>query len=309
MSIDNIISESGQAATQFIQQFLPDVPAEAIRFGGAAFLAATALLLLIFALRMLKSGKSATSHSKRVNIPRALQRDGVVIDLLNSPADDEIAARCVITSVSAGKIHCELIERLDVIRTKEGAETTCVFAPMKIEDSKINSFNAKLVESDKTGRKTDRIILSVPTGYNMIPRRKHTRKKVADQQFIRVKLWITDPRTSDICFEDAAPHISVNSLSSKGPSQSANAVVNISNGGLGLSIVNRVLPETCAVGAKVAINLFMFNFREKSFKPYWYSAEVRSMGEGRPGYTRMGIEFDGFGNVCGKTGKIQWDNF
>lgn len=180
---------------------------------------------------------------------------------------------------------------------------------MKTDDSKVNSFTATLLESDKSGRNPDRIILSVPTGYNMTPRRKHARKRVADQQFIRVKLWIANPQTSDIAFEDATPHIGVNSFSNGGPDQSANAVVNISNGGLGLNVVNQLLPETCAVGAKVAINLFMFNFREKSFKPYWYSAEVRSMEEGRPGFTRMGVEFDGAGEVCDETGKIRWSLF
>ena len=143
----------------------------------------------------------------------------------------------------------------------------------------------------------------------MTPRRKHTRKRVADQQFIRVKLWVANPHSSDISFENAAPHIGVNSFATDGPEQTANAVVNICNGGMGINIQNRVIPETGAVGATVAINLFMFNFKEKTFKPYWYSGQVRSMEEGRPGFTRMGIEFDGVAETSDETGRLRWSKF
>lgn len=308
MDIQKLISESGQTVTQFIQQFLPDVPAEVIRYGGAGLLIALAVFLLLLALRMLRPGNTR-SASKRVNIPRALQKEGVVMDVLNSANDEDVAVRCVITSASAGKIKCEIIERLDVIKAKEGKDIVCVFAPMKTDEGKVNSFTARMMESDRNGRKTDRIVLSAPTDYAMIARRKHARKRVADQQFIRVKLWVDNPFTSDISFEDAAPHIGVNSFSTDGPDQSANAVVNISNGGLGLSVQNRVIPETCGVGAPIAINLFMFNFKEKSFKPYWYTGEVRSMEEGRPGFTRMGIEFNGSGILCDETSKVRWKKF
>lgn len=308
MDIQKIISDLGNSATQFIQRYLPDVPAEAIQYGGGTLLGLLALLLLFYAFRMLQTApKNRPAH--RTNVPRALQQDGVVIDLLNSLNDDDIAVRCVITSASSGKIKCEIIERLDVIKTKEGNEIICIFAPMKANDTKVNSFTAKLVESDRSGNQADRIILSAPTNYAMVPRRKHSRKRVADQQFIRVKLWVENPYSSDIAFEDAAPHIGVNSFSQDGPDQSANAVVNISNGGLGLNVINRVIPETCAVGAPVAINLFMFNFKEKSFKPYWYTGEVRSMEEGRPGFTRMGIQFNGNGKTCEETGCIRWQKY
>lgn len=306
MDIQQLIANLGNAATQFIQQYLPGVPTEAIRYGGAALFGLVALLLLFFALNMLRSGaKNRPSH--RTNVPRTLQQEGVVVDLLNSVNDSDIAVRCVITSVSSGKIKCEIIERMDLISTKEGQEIICVFAPMNANDGRINSFTAKLLETDTSGRNTDRIVLSAPTHYSMIPRRKYSRKRVADQQFIRVKLWMEDPHSSDISFENAAPQIGVNSFSLEGPDQTANAVVNISNGGLGLSIVNRCIPETCGVGSPVTINLFMFNFKEKTFKPYWYSGEIRTIEDGRPGYTRMGIAFNGTGRACSDTGCIRWE--
>jgi hypothetical protein len=308
MNMNDLTTDLGKAVIDAVQSVFPDVPAEAIRYGGAALLGSVALVMVFFALKLLRK-KSGSQRGRRVNVPRTLQREGGVIDILCSPADEDVPIRCVITSVAVGRIKCEIIERFDVLRAKEGREITCVFAPVRTDQGKVNAFHAKLIQSDRSGRRSDRIVLSPPTEYTLIPRRKHTRKRVADQQFLRVKLWVTDPHSTALSLEDAAPHIGVNSFASGGPDQAGNAVVNISNGGLGLSIVNRILPETCAVGSSVAINLFMFNFKEKSFKPYWYSGQVRSMKEGRPGFTRMGIEFDGTGRVNEKTGELRWEKF
>jgi len=309
MTIQETISSIGQTFTELTQQLIPGASPELVRYGIAGLLGVLAFILLIFALRMIRGTGTNNTSSTYTDIPRALQHEGIVVDLLNSPDDEDISVRCVITSAKSGKIQCEIIERLDVIKATEGKEVVCIFAPMKTETGKINSFTAKLVESDKSGRKVDRLVLSSPTTYAMTPRRKHSRKRVADQQFIRVKLWVSSPYSSDISFEDAAPQIGVNSFATDGPDQTANAVVNISNGGLGLSIQNRVIPETCAVGASVAINLFMFNFKEKSFKPYWYSGQIRTMEEGRPGFTRMGIEFDGSAETSDETGRLRWSKF
>lgn len=308
MNLQEIITHANQWITELASQLAPGLPPEIVRYAGAGVLFLLALILIVSALRLLMSGKRS-GHSHRVNVPRTLQQEGAVVDILNSPADDDVAVRCVLTSVSSGKIRCEIIERLDVIKAKEGSTVACVFAPMRTGKSRVNSFNAKLTESDTSGRKVDRLVLSVPKDYTLIPRRKHARKRVADQQFIRVKMWVTDPYTSDISFEDAAPHIGVNSFMTNGSDQSANAVVNISHGGIGLLIRDQVIPETCGIGAPVAINLFMFSFKEKSFKPYWYTGEIRSMHEGRPGFTRMGIEFTGSGEFLPDAGAIRWTRF
>lgn len=306
MNLQELVNNANQSITEFAGRIAPGLPPELVRYADAAVLFLLAFILLITALRLLRGGNR---HPHRVNVPRTLQQEGAVVDILNSPADEDVAVRCVLTSVSSGKIRCEIIERLDTIKAKEGNTVACVFAPMKAGKGKVNSFTAKLTESDTSGRKVDRLVLSVPKDYTLIPRRKHARKRVADQQFIRVKMWATDPYTSDISFEDAVPHIGVNSFMINGSDQTSNAVVNISHGGIGLLIRDQVIPETCSVGAPVAINLFMFSFKEKSFKPYWYTGEVRSMHEGRPGFTRMGIEFTGSGEFLPDAGAIRWTKF
>jgi len=292
--MNDFIDTVSNGLKEWVQGLAPDVPGQLLGYGGAIILGGLALILVIIALRLFRS-KGGRASTKRVNIPKIIQQEGSVVDVSTSQDTDDISTRCVFTSVSSGKIKCEVIDRLKPLDAKKGDLITCIFAPKKTVSDKVNAFVSTVIESEADGRNPDRIVLSVPQKFTLMPRRKHARKRVADQQFIRVKLWIDDPFSSDIPFQDATPHISVNSFNSENSTNNANAVLNISHGGIGLSVHNTNLNENCAVGAPVAINLFMFNFREKTFKPYWYAGEIRTMHEGRLGTTRLGVKFTGYG--------------
>jgi len=306
MNRETILDTVEQQAAQWLQQAFPHLPPQALHFAGGALLGALALVLFLAGIRLLRRPRVRNTPSTRTDIPRTLQSRGMSVDLLTGPGNDRLAARFVVIGVRPGRIKCEIIERLDVIKTAKGKGVACVFAPLKTRDGKVNTFTATVIKADRDGRNPDRITLSTPADYAFITRRKHARKRVADQQFIRVKLWLEAPSSSDISFEDAAPQIGVNAFTLNGPDQGANGVINISGGGIGLSVLNRLLPETCAPGEQVVLNLFMFNFREKTFKPYWYAGVVRSMEEGRPGFTRMGIEFTDVGQADRNTGRLSW---
>ncbi|AMK11474.1 hypothetical protein [Pseudodesulfovibrio indicus] len=307
MDFQQLVNSLREQLSLLADLLAPGANPDLLRYAAAGVLGVLALLLLLLGLRLLRRPKR-NSPSTRTSIPRTLQERGVVLDVLAGPDDEVVSVRCVITSAKSGKIKCEIIERLDVIRTRPGSDLVCVFAPMKTRDGRINSFTATLVESDRQGRNPERLVLAGPTDYALIPRRKHQRKRVADQQFMRVKLWAAAPETAEVAFEDAAPDIAVNSFSTNSPDQGANAVINISDGGIGLSVLNRLVPETCAPETPVVLNLFMFNFKEKTFRPFWYAGAVRSMEEGRPGFTRLGIEFTATAVSDRESGRLNWIN-
>ncbi|WP_147821159.1 hypothetical protein [Salidesulfovibrio onnuriiensis] len=269
----------------------------------AGLLVMLAILLFLLALRVLRSGDKEMLVQEK-NIPQALSRAGMAIELCGK--DNTPAVRCVITRAGRSKIKCDIVERMDVIRAKEGESVTLVFAPLRTAEKRVNAFKAELLESDVSGRKTDQITLSAPTGYDFLKRRKHGRKRVVDQQFIRVKIWMADPGKSSIQFQDASPDIGVNSYAQDQSGHDANSVINISKGGIALQVRNQVLPPVCAVGSPVVINIFMFNFKEKIFRPYWYAGEVRSMEEYGDGYTRLGLSFTGSGHMDEDSGTIHW---
>jgi hypothetical protein len=307
MDLQALITSAGEQLDRLITLLFPGISPEHLTSAGAALLGAPALAMLLIGLRLLLR-PARNSESTRTGIPRVLQHKGVVVDILAGPDDESVAARGVITSVKSNRIRCEIIERLDTIKTRPGNDLVCVFAPMKTRNGRVNSFTATLLEPNRGNRRTDRLILAGPTDYALIPRRKHQRKRVADQQFIRVKLWAASPGTSELAFEDATPQIGVNTFAANGHDQSVNAVINISDGGLGLSVLSRLIPETCTVSTPVVVNLFMFNFQEKTFRPYWYAGEIRSLEDGRPGFTRMGIEFTAAAEADRNTGRLNWIN-
>ncbi|NDV19016.1 hypothetical protein GO013_06235 [Pseudodesulfovibrio sp. JC047] len=293
--------------TDLGQRLFPGIPDETIRYGEALVLALLAIILLLLGLVLLRRPKKKNSAS-RINIPRALREKGTVIDIMNGPDTNEISLRCVITAVKTNKITCEIIERIGPFTTDKNRKLFCVFAPIKTPKGTVNSFSTTLLKLGHSTRTANLMVLSVPTRYTMNSRRKHARKKVADQQFIRVKLWLEDPIFSDTSYQDAIPQIGVNSFSSENTAHNANGVVNISNGGVGLSITNSLIPNDCGPDSPVVINLFMFNFKEKAFKPYWYAGTIRSLEESRPGFTRMGIEFTATATPDPSTGRLNWAN-
>lgn len=270
----------------------------------AGLLVMLAVLLFLLAMRVLRSGDRELQVQEK-NIPQTLSRTGMTIELCGK--DNTPAVRCVITRANRNKLKCDIVERLDVIKAKEGESVTVMFAPLRTTGKKVNAFKTVLMESDVSGRKTDQLTLSAPVSYAFLKRRQHGRKRVVDQQFIRVKVWMADPGKSSIQFQDAAPDIGVNSYAQDQSGHDANSVINISKGGIALQVRNQVLPPMCAVGAPVAINIFMFNFKEKIFRPYWYAGEVRSMEEKGDGYTRLGLSFTNSGQMDDETGSIRWE--
>lgn len=305
MNIQETTLSLTRQLTDLGQQLFPGMPEGVIRNAEAILLGTMAFVLLLLGLLLLRRPKKKNTSSK-TNIPQKLQEKGTVVDIIAGPDDEKISLRCVFTAVKSNKITCEIIERLEPLQTGKKRQLLCIFAPTKNQNDKVNSFATTLLKLGHSNRTANLMVLSTPTEYTMIPRRKHARKKVADQQFIRVKLWLEDPIFSDTSYQDATPHIGVNSFSSDSPEQSSNGVVNISNGGIGLSILDRLIPETCGPDSPVVINLFMFNFREKTFKPYWYAGTIRSLEESRPGFVRMGIEFTSTATPNSSTGRLNW---
>lgn len=299
MPLQEILQTASRTVNENLQSIAPGLPPDLLRHAGATVLVCLALLLLIAAASLLRKKKPTVSR----DIFAHLSRKGVMLDVMNGPKS--IALRCAITSASRKRLKCAVVERLDLPQAEQGENALCMFAPARVDDRTVNAFYAEILELDLSKGEAGRIVLARPNKLFHESRRSQKRKRVVDQQFVRVKLWLADPQESDIAFEDAVPHIGVNAFASRN-GQSANSVINISKGGMALSISDSLLPETCGVGAPVTVNLFMFRFRDKEFHPFWYQGEVRSLGQASPGFTRIGIEFTGVGRFTGR--ELIWNN-
>ena len=267
---------------------LPDsLGADTLYFGAAALLIICALILLFSALRMFRKDDQVKIGST-ISIIHALMRKGVVLDLAQS-ADHDTMARFLITSISKNTLKGEILEKPEHVHKGLNGPVVFFFPPLPLGANRLNALSAQLIFDE-----TEPDILTLKGPFEPLrekPRRKQPRKRVVFQQFVRVKLWVAERSTPDINFVAASPHVSVNSYTPDDHSESANQVINISRGGLALSIHGRTLPPSCAVGAPVVLNLFMYNVESKEFQPYWYAGTVRNTSPERRGFTRVGIQF------------------
>lgn len=286
----------GPLAEMLTSMFGLEGPAQA-RMLLAGALAAVALALLLLAWLLMRPGRRR-STGRVEDIPSRLSSKGAVLDLLDASGGD-VAARCVITRAGRRRLQCDIIESSGRV-PQEGESATLLFAPSTAGGTKTNTFSATVGKGD-----ADRFVLEAPHSFGYVKRREHVRKRVMDQQFIRVRLWVSNT-DSDFPFQDAQPDVGVNSYAQDDSGHEANTVINISNGGMGLSVRNQNLPPTCISGVPVVLNIFLFNFREKEFIPYWCSGEIRSMEGGEDGYTRVGIAFSGSGTPR-DDGCVDWN--
>lgn len=269
---------------------------EQVRLALAGALALLAILLFLVAISFLRSGRKK-GLGKAEDLPAELSRKGAALDLANGD-DSAPVLRCVITRAGRKRLQCDIVDKLGSV-PQSGEEVSLLFAPASVNGSKINVFCATMGKVDG-----ERIVLETPRHFGYVKRREHVRKRVMDQQFIRVRLWVS-PMDSTYEFQDSPPDVGVNSYAQDDSGHEANTVVNISNGGMALSVRNQNLPPACVTGGPVVLNIFLFNFKEKEFKPYWCAVEIRSMDGGDEGYTRLGIAFTGSGTPR-EDGCIDW---
>jgi len=267
----------------------------------AGLLVLMAVFLFLLALRILRSEKK-TELGKTSLIPNHLLKTGTTIEVYNS--DETPALRCVLTRAGRKRLRCDIIEKLGKLSAQKGDALLCLHAPIKAAGKQLNAFPCRLVENSSS--KSQHVILSTPTQFHFVKRREHGRKRVVDQQFIRIKLWLACADSTDISFLDAAPDIGINSYAQDASGHNANSVLNISKGGIGLRVTNSALPTTCSTASTVVINIFMFSFHEKIFKPYWYEGTIRSMKSDGEGYTRIGISFDRQGIPDEENINLKW---
>ncbi|MDR3640295.1 MAG: hypothetical protein P4L39_03135 [Humidesulfovibrio sp.] len=224
------------------------------------------------------------------------------LDLLpdGTEISGESLGRCVPRSLGPDGLDCELLDAATPGLAAPGARVTCFFAPQRVDGRKVNAFNTVIAAVDAVAE-PPRVLLAAPSEVLAIPRRRHARKRVNDQRFVRVRLWLAEAGTSPIHFADTAPDVWVNAYD--GHHGEENAVTDISAGGLALEVRASLVPPGLALGSPVVLKCSLFQFREKQFKPYWYAGLVRGLSApGGPGgrlrriavgFTHVGAPDDG----------------
>ena len=280
-----------------VEKFLTTLPQETLYLvlSAAGLLA---LLAAIFAFMLLrpKPKKKQKPQGPR-DFVQFFQSSGTIMDIAAAGKHENVLGRGVLTAVKPDHMRIEIIEENGIARLSPTAELILMFPPEQSAAGKVNSFRSTINTIECETGDCGRMTLTPPVKFSLVKRRRHKRKRVIDQQFIRVKLWLGKPDGDDTTFTDRIPDLAVNSYDPRSSGHEDNQVINISNGGIGVGASPVLVESKFNIDDDVLISIFMFNFRQKVFKPYWYAGKIRSM-ENMDGQTcRVGVEFTRSGKM------------
>lgn len=221
---------------------------------------------------------------------RALAAGGVALDIMprawvdaGDGAPYEPLARCVARAAGPDGLVCEIFASSPTLESSVAVPVTCFFAPQRLNGRPVNAFET-VIASVEAALEPPRLTLGPPTELLSVARRRHPRKRVSDQRFVRVRLWAAEQGKSALYFPDAQPDIWINAY--EGGKEDGSAVTDISAGGLALEVRAAQVPPGLAIGSPVVLKCSLFLFKEKQFKPYWYAGAVRALSEAQDGVIR-----------------------
>ncbi len=274
------------------------MPPEAIPIILAAA-GAVALLAALIAYLIIRpsSKKQGSEISGKENLISNFKDNGIILDIALPDAHENVLARAVITEIKEDRINLEIVDDMGLSEQPENGRILVMFPPEKTTTGTVNSFKVTIATLQGKKEECSRLSTTLPQSFSTVIRRRHKRKKVIDQQFIRVKIWLGKPDTDDASFADSIPDLAVNSYDPRSGGHEDNEVINISNGGLAVSTPLILSENKFDTGTDVLINIFMFNFRQKIFKPYWYAGKIRTVENINRVSCRLGVGFTMSGTI------------
>ncbi|WP_320172548.1 PilZ domain-containing protein [Maridesulfovibrio sp.] len=291
-------------ALKFLNSMPPD--AMPLILGAAGCIALLAAALVYLVLRP-ATPKDTIRQKKPQDLNSFFKKSGTIMDLAVYGNNENVIGRAVVTRANEEGIRLEIIDDTGISKMSAPAELSLLFAPEQFGAVRINSFKAQIQNLECGSDGCGRMTMSPPSEFALVKRRRHKRKRVIDQQFIRVKIWRGTPEGDETTFADAAPDLAVNSYDPRATGHENNHVINISNGGIGVSAHEALIHKKFSINDDVLINIFMFNFRQKIFKPYWYAGKIRSIEELDGTSYRVGVQFTMHGTIRDETEQhIDW---
>ncbi|WP_027721022.1 PilZ domain-containing protein [Maridesulfovibrio zosterae] len=296
--------------TKPAQKYIATLPHESMPLilGGAACIALLAAILAFLAMRP-SAKKNIPSLKGSQDFSDFFKKSGTIMDISTAENHEKLIGRGVVTQTREDRIRLEIIENTGLSSLAPSAKLLCMFPPEMMGQSKVNAFTSTIQTLECNSEGCGRMTISPPQSFSLIKRRRHKRKRVIDQQFIRVKFWLGTPDSDETAFADAVPDLAVNSYDPRSTGHEDNQVINISNGGIGVSAHQGLIDKKFNINDDILINIFMFNFRQKVFKPYWYAGKIRTIEEMDGTSYRLGVEFTMTGKIRDETEQnIDWSN-
>lgn len=171
----------------------------------------------------------------------------------------------------------------------QDVQVKCIFAEIKNKDKKINAFVGKLKNISVVGE----AVITRTSAFGFIRRRAFSRRKVADQRYIKIKVWRLDDDDFDteLILNTMEPEIIIdNRMNVDGPLK-VPQVLDISKGGIALLGTVREGGDMLSRNNKILLCMLIYQPNRKTFNPHLIYCEVRAAKSAGQGLLRLSFQF------------------
>ncbi|CCO25335.1 hypothetical protein [Maridesulfovibrio hydrothermalis] len=170
-----------------------------------------------------------------------------------------------------------------------GAKVKCIFAEMLKDSKKVNAF----VGIVKSYTKDKGAVITRTSSFGYIKRRVFARRKVADQRYIKIKIWRLEDENFDIDFllDKAEPDILIDNRKNVGAVMKVPQIIDISKGGIALYGSVREGGNMVSRNDKILLCMLIYMPKRKTFQPHLIYAEVRAAKSAGNGMSRLSFQF------------------
>ncbi|WP_421901093.1 hypothetical protein [Maridesulfovibrio sp.] len=199
----------------------------------------------------------------------------------------------------AAIVNAAGVESLDVVVTFKdlvsdellapGAQVKCIFPEMMRDKKKVNAF-VGLVKSKSDNKG---MVITRRSSFGFIKRRVFARRKVADQRYIKIKIWRLEAEDYDVDFilDNIEPDVLIDNRKFQTPNPSVAQVLDISKGGIALTATFREDGNVISRNDKVLLCMLIYQPARKTFQPHLIYAEARAARSMGRGMTRLSFQF------------------
>ncbi|WP_031479814.1 hypothetical protein [Maridesulfovibrio frigidus] len=170
-----------------------------------------------------------------------------------------------------------------------GAKVKCIFAELQKGEKKVNAFVGTIKSLSENGG----MAITRKSAFGFIRRRAFSRRKVADQRFIKVKVWRLDDDDFDVDFilDNIEPEIFIDNKKDVAANSKSEQILDISKGGLALLGTIRDGGSMMSRNDKLLLCMLIYQPKRKTFDPHLIFCEARAANSAGEGLIRLSFQF------------------
>ncbi len=252
-------------------------------------------------LKKTKKTSVSSSNSNRINDGgMKVSSDQEVLDwLVMTKASFDISVERAGQRTLAAVVEVTGIEGLDVFVVikdaitdsliKPGAKVKCIFSELQKGEKKVNAFVGTIKSLSENGG----MAITRNSAFGFIRRRAFSRRKVADQRFIKIKVWRLDDDDFDIDFilDNIEPEIIIDNRKDVAANSKSEQILDISKGGLALLGTIRDGGNMMSRNDKLLLCMLIYQPKRKTFDPHLIFCEARAANSAGEGLIRLSFQF------------------